>query len=639
MPAERSGPLPWGQYLNWVFQQVAMGIDRSVLIAVLDVELPRRITPAAVLAAVDTLVTRHEALHTTIAVDRVGSPVQTVHRVNRSERGYRVVEHGPESTDLSWLTAPFDLASEWPVRVALHTAADGALRLRLAVNRVFVDFHAEEAMMAELHALLAVGEDAARLAPVTWHPLDIVELEQSPAGTLANQRAMAHWARGLETLPHNYFPAARAVREDTDHGIRISLRSHELRPAVRDLATALRITEPTLLTTVFAVTLALFTGRDRYTFTVLSPNRTRRGMRGAICSLSDRALLFGVVDRSSSFADQVREVHGALLLAYRHGHYDPGDMRALLAETATRRGIYLHQPALLNIVLKDQARSPEADEQVVVDHLPFAYDGMHLELTVQGDQLVTVKLLVGEHIMTAADGQRFVALWRHLLLVAAAHPDHSLADLAGGDAASRPLLVDHCVVDISAIADSVRDLPGVIDAELFLTDGPQPLRAELTCADPRVTPGVLRELMQPVLGDRPGLMCPHQFVVCSRAPGEPDRADGVGTNARREGSGWPPERVSPGTPAEHAVAEALLHTHPHLAEGKDAADVGVCYLMLGGRFERVPAFLQRLSELGYAGVNADTLLGPGSLRMLADRLVAQSAGAVAEGPAESAVHR
>lgn len=611
----RQGPLAWGQQLIWLFDRMSSGSDTTLLVSFSDVPLPASIDVDGVLAAVDALVARHEALRTTFFVDRLGTPSQVVQDFDRRRYEYHVV---PEA-DNDWLGQPFDLSEDWPVRLEVIGTAEQPTRARLAVHVLVMDHHANEALLADLHELLEAGSQHRQpdLPATIWHPLDIAELESTPFGVRENQRALEYWEKGLAVVPNSPFPGARE-QAPGDGRISVRLNSRRCRLAVAELAEALRVTEPTVLTAVSSLALVVATGSPEYAMTFVAPNRTRQGMRESVCAMSDRALLTGIVEPGTSFRALIPRIEAASLRGYKHSHYVPGAMRLITAEVAVRRGIYLHRLPRLNILPGSAMTPPDEEdgpETFDTSTSPAPFDGVHLIVEMLAREL-QVTLRAGDHILSAAENESFVRTWERLLLAARDDPDAALSDPATAPAGQ---VVDHCRIDSDAITDVLCGLERVEHAAVFVAGEPARLHAFIVTQDPHATPAALRAELFPLLGNRPGLMCPHEFAVCRHKSDDPASYDSwLRVDTVHNGSGWPRESLPPRTDEENCLALAFARTHPETRP--ESADAGLSYLAAGGQFERIPTFLGQVKELGYAGINADDVLGWHSIETLAGKL-------------------
>ncbi|MBB5874106.1 hypothetical protein F4553_007540 [Allocatelliglobosispora scoriae] len=624
---ERSGPLTWGQYLPWVTQNAAPDKNTYFMILTFDVIAPPEATVETALGLLDDIVERYEGLRTTFE-PADGATRQVVHPMRadgypRSVSQAHPADGEPPAETTAWLTAPFDLTGAWPLRVAAWRRADGRWVLRLAVHRMILDREGSIVIRGCFHRGFRTGSIIDGTEPPAWNPIDIAAFEQSPAGSRRDERAFDYWRRAMITAPETLFTTARPGRPD-DSRFTIFLGREDLRPIVRDLAAAFRVTEPAILTATALAILSWVGGWPRVCATIASNNRSHRDLRRSVSPMLDRSLINVVADPAQTFSAWAGLVAAATIGAYQHSHADPNTLLRAAAEVGLERGVQLERLPILNIFGVGAAATrrpdvvlpanipPVPEDEYRAKLLPGPLDGVYLRAQILWRR-VTVELIGGEQIFDFATAERVVALFPAVLAALAAQGDLPLGKLAEAVAEVGPpgpadtvVTVDHTRVDLAGVSTLLGEVAGVADCAVFARAGR--LHAFLV-GDDRLTD--LRRLRLAVLGRLPEhrqVLAPHLFTVVAAAPAQrDDHAAWSAATTLAEGSGSTDEPLLPQSDAEIALAAAIAAAHPALAA--DRIDLALPYSLAGGRFERVAELLVELRARGIEGITVDDLVG------------------------------
>ncbi|MGH3157382.1 MAG: condensation domain-containing protein, partial [Streptosporangiaceae bacterium] len=188
----RRGPLSQGQHLFWLEEFRGAGCGWANVI--IDIGIPPGASQEDVLATINALVERHEALRTCFLADK---PVQVVHPPRPVAAELIHVEDGREvraaaeraCADAGWHR--IDLVREFPLRARLIMVGSTPARLIITANHVAMDGVSMEILRSEFGTLLRGRMDGgpADLPPVTDQPIDLARRERSPAGQRANTEA------------------------------------------------------------------------------------------------------------------------------------------------------------------------------------------------------------------------------------------------------------------------------------------------------------------------------------------------------------------------------------------------------------------------------------------------------------------
>jgi len=173
----------------------------------------------AVLAALATVVCRHEALRTRLCDDGrdAGDPVQRVH--GAGAYSVELVDAGddPDATADDLMARfngrVFDYLGEWPVRPALVVVGDAPVRLVLGFCHLFSDGAGSQIVLDDIVKALA----GTPLEPAP-QPAELVAAQHSEAGQRAAKAALRHWERELRRIPPTMFPDQVAPPQDRRSG-------------------------------------------------------------------------------------------------------------------------------------------------------------------------------------------------------------------------------------------------------------------------------------------------------------------------------------------------------------------------------------------------------------------------------------
>jgi len=259
--AGRFGPLTPGQQGIWIQAELGAGAAYNVPLAF---TLSGELDPARLIAAVNTVIARHEVFRTSFdTVDgevrqTVADPRPTLHELldftNRSAELSALLER-------SW-TEPFVLTQGRLVRALLARTGDTEFVLSLTVHHIIVDDWSTELLLAQIaaeydqHATMGIsGQGLIRPGPRPDY-LDWVLWRGANPAQSVRTRQLAHWRQRLSGV-------AEQVDLPTitrDHGRAGPLGARRGRLAARTLAPGLtdrlRELERNLGCTMFTVQLA-----------------------------------------------------------------------------------------------------------------------------------------------------------------------------------------------------------------------------------------------------------------------------------------------------------------------------------------------------------------------------------------------
>ncbi len=329
-----------------------------------------------VLAAIGTVVARHDALRTRIAIVD-GEPHQRVH-----ERGTLTAEI-IDATGVDDVVAAvsnryngtrFDYQQDWPLRIAIVTR-DGVPKIVvLCFCHLATDFGGSMLVLADLAAVLAGQELAENTAT---QPVDLARYQQSPAGRRAAKAAATYWERAYDRIPIAMFERALDVpAEPRFH--RAFLISPALSQAAELVGARLGTGSSAVLNAAFAVTIGALTEHDTCALLTITKNRFRPQTRDMVSTLALEGLLVVPLADLPDFDEAVRAAWRAAVPAYRYAQYDELDRDRIVKAASDRRGEFVHPNCCLNDLRDDMPTGipfagtplPELAAQSKIDWLP-----------------------------------------------------------------------------------------------------------------------------------------------------------------------------------------------------------------------------------------------------------------------------
>ncbi|MGW0506399.1 condensation domain-containing protein [Micromonospora sp. NPDC003241] len=325
-------PATLGQRSIWVDIDRQMP-DTSFYNSTVFTPVPEGVDLPGVLAALNALVRRHEALRTLFHRDPDGNLMQQV--MAAGELPVEICEATAEDPDPRALVDDlearvrghrFDHTTEWPIRPAVGVL-DGAPRVVITcVSHAATDYLGTRVIGAELARLLA-GEE---LPPPAMQPVELAEFERSEPGRRVQERSLAYWREQLVTAPSAIFTPREP--EDLRYAV-ATLSSSAVKLALDALATRYATGSSVVLLTATAKVLGRRTGHDRVPMILIAGNRHRPELRGYVGNLVQDVP--ATIDVSAEdFAELVKSCWGTAMKAYRSGISDRQEISALRGTVA-----------------------------------------------------------------------------------------------------------------------------------------------------------------------------------------------------------------------------------------------------------------------------------------------------------------
>ncbi|MFI0982040.1 amino acid adenylation domain-containing protein [Streptomyces sp. NPDC021093] len=189
-PADRSRPLPlsFAQQRMWLFDRFAPGNPAYHVPTA--VRIGGDLDPVALAAALRALMARHEVLRT-VAYETDDAPAQRVLPVEEAPLTIRQLATGERAEDLAdaFVTRPFDLAAEAPLRALLLRTGPAEHLLVLVIHHIALDGWSMGVLVEDLAALYD-GHDLPPL-PVQYADYAVWQADRAAEGRWTEQ--LEHW--------------------------------------------------------------------------------------------------------------------------------------------------------------------------------------------------------------------------------------------------------------------------------------------------------------------------------------------------------------------------------------------------------------------------------------------------------------
>ncbi|HEV3359937.1 MAG TPA: condensation domain-containing protein [Pseudonocardiaceae bacterium] len=528
----RTGPLTLGQrnVLRWIHRETD---GRSRCIPGFT-EVPAGRSVAEIAEAIGALLARHEALRTHYLPGADGEPVQRVLPEGSVPIEVREVVGDAHAFVLDVLAValarPFEVDRGLPVRVTVFTGGGAPFLVMCTVSHVAVDVGGAEVLARQLRTLL----DGAALDTPPHQPIEHAAWENSAAGLRRRAAALEHWSTQLNRMPQAMF--ALPPHPDGTPGYREALlRSRALAMAVRTLP----VSPSAAVLAAGVVLAALYTDTPSGAFISVCGNRFRPLWRDYVGTIAQDAIIPFAVGRDATFLDIARRLQLDAMNAYRYAQFDAARLWEIIDAVCARRGTSFHRDWVFNdIGVHADRRSTEpapldadslvrAIEETTVEFVTDADLPAAFFLTLAGvsDDCVDIRLYADTEFLPPHGITGFLLAMERLLVTAALRPVRidEIGELTGITPVERDgadwVRVDSCWVSIAATTALLHTVPGIKNARVWHDNGQ--LIAYLV-GDFALRPADVHRAALAALPGRPAAMCPHEYVVCTSLPHNPD---------------------------------------------------------------------------------------------------------------------
>lgn len=233
---------------------------------------------------------------------------------------------------------PYDLRSEWPVRMAVVRREGVPTHMAVAMHHLALDGGGAEIMFRDV----AVRADT---PPHGLQQLEQTAWQSSEAGRRHSDRTLRHFADILRVMPTPTFPASSDPRRP-----RFWSAEYESSALLRALAILGERTggDPArVLLGVYGVALARVTGVHPVIVRPVVGNRFRRQLADVVCHTAQAGLL--LLDVADATVEEVIERAGpAAMNAFKHGYFNPEQLIEMTEAIGRERGADLDIASFFN---------------------------------------------------------------------------------------------------------------------------------------------------------------------------------------------------------------------------------------------------------------------------------------------------
>ena len=289
--------------------------------------------------------TRFPSMRTFLRFDAQGNPHQellssgaTHLEVFDAPPGARAADDLAAAISDHYQHRPYDLRTEWPVRMAVVRQDGEATRMAVAMHHLALDGGGAEVMFRDV----AVRASA---PPTGLQQLEQTRWQTSPAGLRHSDRTLRHFTDILRVMPTPTFPPSDDPRRPRYWSA--EYHSPALRPALAALGERTGADQTRVIFAVYAIALAHVTGVHPVLFRPVIGNRFRHQLADVACHAAQAGLvLLDVAD--STVEDVIDRAGSAAMNALKHSYFDPKRLNELIEEIGLERGAELDIASFFN---------------------------------------------------------------------------------------------------------------------------------------------------------------------------------------------------------------------------------------------------------------------------------------------------
>ncbi|MFD9857885.1 non-ribosomal peptide synthase/polyketide synthase [Streptomyces alboflavus] len=478
-------PLSYAQQRLWFLDRFAPGSTEYTTLSVL--RLRGWLDEAALRAALDGLVARHESLRTTFA-EEDGRARQVVHPPYAVELPLDVLSGADRDAQLDAVLAraagtPFDLSTGPLLRARLVRSADDEHVLVLAVHHIVTDGWSGAVLgrdLGELYAAALEGR-APELPALPVRYTDYAAWQRARTDVADEQ--LAHWREVLSGLEPLELPTDRprpAVRTRDGALVTFHLPA-ELTERLRATARSADATLYMTLLTACQILLARWADQEDVAVGTVTAGRERRELDDLVGMFVNTLVLRGRVRPDASFRELLTEARTTVLDAFAHQEV-PFErlVDALEPERDTSRTPLFQVMVALHNLGGEAPRLPGLDVEAVTPPVRNATFDLAFDFVEHGGGL-TGHLEYNTGLFDAGTAERLAAHLTSLLEAAADDPDEQAGALPLMTTAERRQVVREWQGDPLPAADSA--FPALFEAQAARTPHTTALTARDTTLD------------------------------------------------------------------------------------------------------------------------------------------------------------
>ncbi|MFC5833582.1 condensation domain-containing protein [Nonomuraea insulae] len=421
------------------------------------------------------LMARHEGLRTYYAYE--GSPIQIVVPVaDAAERCIVTAEEDAwERQDSLRQDTVFDIYEAPPVKFVIRTASDSlCLRVAVLIHHASIDHHGFSRLTEEFFETLAHPALAdVRDEPV--QPIDLALHERSASGLRQAERAAGYWREKLNAIPNRQFPWVSDGLTRRKGFVEVHHNSSIIAKKLDIIADRLRVTEPLIMATAFAMILSELSSNAQVGMFSMSANRRPKNVSCVTC-VAQPALLHFDLSGVRTLADGIRRNSADYLRGMMYGEYDYDTVKRESVLAASRRGIFFRTAMTFNYVQLGHNLDTEPDSAIEVkvltpDTIPSNTDIDFM--AIRHPDSVSCTLDISEAVIDEATSSDVLkGMYRLINDCADSYVDPETRTGDPGSLITGPVhssswrKVDNCWVNVSVVADELRKISGVVSVRL-----------------------------------------------------------------------------------------------------------------------------------------------------------------------------
>lgn len=286
------------------------------------------------------IVERNHSLRTRYRFREDGEPVQVLY--SSGEVALDVVDIGSgedpaeaaEAVRAGYEREPFDVATDWPVRMAVIRQNGVPCYFAAMYPHVAIDGLGFEALVDDLRNLNQdTGEHLAPREGI--QPFELARQQQSPAGLRQNAASIAYWEKMVRQVSGRRFDTSYEPRDPQWWDLTLDSRAVYL--AATSIAARTGANTGSILLAAYAVGLGKVSGKSPSAIRTFISNRFRPGLRESVTPLLASCLC--VVDVADTDFDTVAmQAWRAQLKAGKYAYFDPRDLFAMFKRVSEERG-------------------------------------------------------------------------------------------------------------------------------------------------------------------------------------------------------------------------------------------------------------------------------------------------------------
>ncbi|TWV53482.1 amino acid adenylation domain-containing protein [Streptomyces misionensis] len=590
-PADRGTPLPasYAQQRLWLVEQ--LGTDLPVYNMYFAYDLEGPVDAAALCAAAEEVMRRHEVLRTAL-VETDDGLVQSVSPVCPANfRIHDVTDGGHDALLFEIVSTRFDLSKAPLIRFDLLRKSPQSWTFVLTQHHVISDGWSAGLLRKELSELYTARLEnrPARLPDVTVHYADYAVWERSWLGGEMAEQQRSYWKRTLADLPAplELVPGRKRSTVQSFHGSELLFRlGADTVAAAGRLGSETRSTMYATLVAAFSLLLSRMSRTDDITVGSPLANRAYPALERTLGLFFNSIAIRTRIDPDESVRDYVGRCRRTVLDAFAHQDL-PFDQ--VVSVAAPERSTS-HSPVFQSLFIFQSYPDVELELPGVKARqadCPIYSAQYDLMFKVQPDtEGLQGQLIFNDTLISREDAERFVALYERLVTTMSEHADSTVGSLELADPADARRIESwnaaaRVPVPERSVHDEIRQALAADPQRLAVAfRGRQVSRGELTATAERVAAGLREADLRP--GQRVGVLVPR-------------------------------------SPDLLAVVLGILHA-------------GLVYVPLDGRSpqHRLTAMLDRAdcAAVVTAGPYADHCRGSAALRLRAEELLDSGASAV-----------